>query len=116
MNAHRSAGRDSVAHVFTLIVRFDLPDASAAARFDELTAAAVPLIRSAREPGTLTYQPYTVEGEPLARIFYEVYRDRAAHADHEAQPHTVEFLAAVRAIVTAIRVEACAEAEQTVTA
>jgi quinol monooxygenase YgiN len=38
-----------------------------------------------------------------------VYRDRAAHADHELQPHTQEFLAAVRAIVTTIRVETCAE-------
>ena len=46
---------------------------------------------SAAEPGTLVYQPYTVEGEPLARIFYEVYRDRAAHADHELQPHTVKI-------------------------
>ena len=111
MNAHRSAGRDSVAHVYTLIVRFDLPDDAAVAQFDALTSAALPMIRSAREPGTLTYQPYTVEGEPFARVFYEVYRDRAAHADHEAQPHTVQLLAAVRAIVTSIRVEACAEVE-----
>jgi quinol monooxygenase YgiN len=81
------------------------------AQFDALTSGALPMIRSAREPGTLTYQPYAVDGDPLARIFYEVYRDRAAHADHEAQPHTVEFLGAVRAIVTSIRVEACAEIE-----
>lgn len=97
--------------MFTLIVRFDLPDDAAMAQFDELTSAALPQIRSAREPGTLVYQPYTVEGEPLARIFYEVYRDRAAHADHELQPHTQEFLAAIRAIVTTIRVETCAEVE-----
>jgi quinol monooxygenase YgiN len=95
--------------VFTLIVRFDLPDDAAVAQFDALTSAALPLIRSNREPGTLVYQPYTVEGEPLARIFYEVYRDQAAHADHERQPHTEEFLAAVRAIVTTIRVETLTE-------
>lgn len=88
----------------TLIVRFDLPDAAAAERFDELTAATVPLIRS-REPGTLTYQPYTVEGEPLARVFFEVYRDREAQAEHERHPHTAEFLAAVRETITSIRAE-----------
>ena len=54
MNAHRSAARDTVAHVFTLIVRFDLPDDAAAAKFDELTAEAVPLIMSAREPTDCT--------------------------------------------------------------
>lgn len=90
--------------MYTLIVRFDLPDAAAAERFDELTAGAVPLIRS-REPGTLTYQPYAVEGEPLARIFFEEYRDQEAQAEHERQPHTAEFLAAVREIVSSIRVE-----------
>jgi quinol monooxygenase YgiN len=90
--------------MFTLLVRFDLPDAAAAAAFDRLVAHAVPLIRE-REPGTLTYDTYTVEGEPLARVFYEVYADAAAHADHERQPHTTEFLTAVRAIVTSIRVE-----------
>jgi len=94
-----------------LIVRFALPDDAAVAQFDALTSAALPLIRSDREPGTLVYQTYAVEGEPLARIFYEVYRDRAAHAEHELQPHTQEFLTAVRAIVTSIRVETCGEVE-----
>ena len=90
--------------MFTLLVRFDLPDAEAATAFDSLVAGAVPLIHE-REPGTLTYDTYTVEGEPLARVFYEVYADAEAHAEHERQPHTVEFLTAVRAIVTSIRVE-----------
>jgi quinol monooxygenase YgiN len=90
--------------MFTLIVRFELPDAAAGQAFDNLTAHAVPLIR-ALEPGTLVYEPHTVEGEPLARVFYEVYEDREAHAEHERQPHTVQFLAAVRALVTHVRVE-----------
>lgn len=90
--------------MFALVVRFDLPDASAARAFDELTAAAVPLIR-AHEPGTLVYEPYAIEGEPLARLFYEVYRDRDAHAEHERQPHTAAFLTAVRALVSQTRVE-----------
>jgi quinol monooxygenase YgiN len=93
-----------VRNVFALVVRFDLPGASAARAFDELTAAAVPLIR-AREPGTLVYETYAVEGEPLARVFYEVYRDRDAHAEHERQPHTAAFLTTVRALVAGTRVE-----------
>jgi quinol monooxygenase YgiN len=95
--------------MFTLIVRFDLPDAASAETFDALVAQAVPLIRE-REEGTLTYLPYRVTDEPLARIFYEVYRDAAAHEDHESRPHTQEFLTAVRSIVTSIRVESLTEA------
>ena len=90
--------------MFILLVRFDLPDPAAAEAFDALAAGAIPLIRD-REDGTLTYDPYGVEGEPLARVFFEVYRDADAHAEHERQPHTVEFLTALRALVTSIRVE-----------
>jgi quinol monooxygenase YgiN len=90
--------------MFTLVVRFDLTDAAAARSFDELTAAVVPLIR-AHEPGTLLYETYSVDGEPLARLFYEVYRDREAHAEHERQPHTAQFLATVATLVTQPRVE-----------
>jgi quinol monooxygenase YgiN len=66
--------------------------------------AAVPVIRE-RESGTLTYDPYEVVDEPLAWVFFEVYRDEQAHADHERQPHTAAFLAAVGALVTSVRVE-----------
>jgi quinol monooxygenase YgiN len=90
--------------VFVLVVRFDLPDDTTARAFDELTAHAVPLIR-AHEPGTLVYEPHAVESEPLARVFYEVYLDREAHAEHERQPHTMTFLAGIRALVTTMRVE-----------
>ena len=90
--------------MFTLLVRFDLPDLDSAKAFDALAAQAIPVIR-ANEPGTITYVPYGVDGEPLARMFFEVYRDARAHDEHGEQPHTVEFLTAVRALVTSIRVE-----------
>lgn len=92
--------------MFTLVVRFDLLDTSAARAFDELTAAAVPLIR-AHEPGTLVYETYAVDDEPLARVFYEVCRDRDrdAHAEHERQPHTTAFLTTLRSLVAQTRVE-----------
>jgi len=35
---------------------------------------------------------HTVEGEPGARVFYELYRDREAFQAHERQPHVVTFL------------------------
>jgi quinol monooxygenase YgiN len=96
--------------MFTLLVRFDLPDDAAATAFDALVADAVPLIRR-REPGTLTYLPYGVEGRPLVRVFYEVYRDAEAHADHERQPHTVEFLTAIRQLVSDINVDRLTDAD-----
>jgi quinol monooxygenase YgiN len=90
--------------MFTLLVRFDLPDPAAALTFDNLVAQAVPLILE-REPGTLTYEPHSVAGEPLARVFYEVYADAEAHQEHERQQHTIAFLTALRRLVTSIRVE-----------
>jgi quinol monooxygenase YgiN len=78
--------------MFGLSVRFTCRDADSAARFDRLVAETVPEIRD-HEPGTIVYAVHTVEGQPLQRIFYELYRDRAAFDAHEEQPHTRRFLA-----------------------
>jgi quinol monooxygenase YgiN len=76
--------------MFALVVRFDLlPGAEAA--FDALVAEAVPAIGSG-EPGTLGYVVHTVDGEPGSRVFYELYRDRAAWQAHEQYEHTARFL------------------------
>ncbi|MEV7524901.1 antibiotic biosynthesis monooxygenase [Streptomyces sp. NPDC091371] len=77
---------------FGLVVRFLLRDQEAAAAFDELCATTLEGIKSA-EPGTLTYVVHVPEGEPLVRVFYELYVDRAAFEAHEAQSHTKHFLA-----------------------
>jgi quinol monooxygenase YgiN len=90
--------------MFALVVRFDLRDDEAAAAFDALLAETLPLIAE-REPGTLVYATHRVEGEPLVRVFYEVYVDRAAHARHEAAPHTARFLAEKEPYLTGARVE-----------
>ena len=79
--------------MFGLSVRFTCRDAESAAGFDRLVAETVPEIRQ-HEPGTLVYAVHTVDGKPLERIFYELYRDRAAFDAHEEQPHTRRFLAA----------------------
>ncbi|MEU8776179.1 antibiotic biosynthesis monooxygenase [Streptomyces sp. NPDC048606] len=78
---------------FGLVVRFSLRDREAAVAFDELCAATLEGIKSA-EPGTLSYVVHVPEGEPLVRVFYELYEDRAAFDVHESQPHTKHFLAA----------------------
>ena len=76
--------------MFGLVVRFTLSD-GAAADFDRLVEKTVPEIHR-HEPGTLVYAVHQVEGEPSARIFYELYRDRAAFEEHERQEHTRRFL------------------------
>jgi quinol monooxygenase YgiN len=93
-----------VKDVFALVVRFDCRDEAAAARFDELTAVAVRQITE-REPGTLVYATAAVEGEPLARIFYEVYRDRDAFRAHEEAEHVRRFHAEKDPLLTGTRVE-----------
>ena len=90
--------------MFSIAVRFDLPDEAAAARFDALALDVVPGIRT-QEPGTLLYLTHLVDGAPLSRAFFEIYRDRAAHAAHEARPEVAAFLQAVARLVTSTRVE-----------
>ncbi|GAA4630639.1 hypothetical protein GCM10023196_056760 [Actinoallomurus vinaceus] len=77
--------------MFGLVVRFTCEDQASAEAFDRLVAATVGKIRD-NEPGTLVYAVNRVEGEPLQRVFYELYRDRAAFEAHEAQEHTKKFL------------------------
>jgi quinol monooxygenase YgiN len=76
---------------FGLLVRFALKRGAGEA-FDALTFQTVEQIRS-HEPRTLLYAVHCVEGQPDVRLFYELYRDRAAFDDHEAQPYTRKFLA-----------------------
>ena len=90
--------------MFALVVRFDLTDENAAASFDALVAELLPQI-AAHEPGTLTYAVHTVHDAPLSRLFYEVYRDEDALAEHERQPHTAHFLEAKDALLAGSRVE-----------
>jgi quinol monooxygenase YgiN len=78
--------------LFGLSVRFTCKDEGSAQAYDRLVAKTLEGIR-AHEPGTLVYATHTVEGQPLQRIFYELYRDKAAFEAHEAAPHTRRYLA-----------------------
>jgi quinol monooxygenase YgiN len=75
--------------VFGLVVRFNLK-AGTGEPFDALTRDVVAVIKEA-EPGTLVYACHAVEGDDDARIFYELYRDRAAFDDHERAEHVNRF-------------------------
>ncbi|MEU5160754.1 antibiotic biosynthesis monooxygenase [Streptomyces sp. NPDC020875] len=77
--------------MFGLMVRFTCKDEAAAAAFDELVARTGEHIR-ANEPGTVIYAVHRVDGRPLERIFYELYRDAAAFEAHESQGYVREFL------------------------
>ena len=57
-----------------------------------------------REPDTLVYVIHLVPNAPMQRIFYEIYRDRAAFDSHENQPYVKRFVADRRACVLATNV------------
>ncbi len=78
--------------MFGLVVRFRLKPAAGVA-FDALVRETVEKI-GRLEPGTLIYDVHRVDGEPEQRIFYELYRDRAAFETHESTEHTRRFLTA----------------------
>jgi len=88
---------------FGLVVRFTARDEDAVAAFDTLVAGALEGIR-AHEPGTIVYVSHADADEPLVRVFYELYEDRAAFDRHEQQPHVRHFLAAREQYLTAVEV------------
>jgi quinol monooxygenase YgiN len=77
--------------MFGLCVRFTCKDEASAEAYDQLVAETIEGIR-AHEPGTVVYASHKVEGEPLQRIFYELYEDEAAFKAHGEAPHTRRYL------------------------
>jgi quinol monooxygenase YgiN len=73
------------------------------AEFDRLAEQAAEEVR-VREPGTLVYVIHLVPNAPMQRIFYEIYRDRAAFDSHENQPYMKRFVADRRSCVLATNV------------
>ncbi|WP_416484317.1 putative quinol monooxygenase [Streptomyces sp. CL12] len=78
--------------MFGLMVRFTCKDDAAAAAFDELVERTGEHIR-AHEPGTVIYAVHRVDGRPLERVFYELYRDEDAFQEHESKDYVRLFLA-----------------------
>ena len=77
--------------MFGLCVRFTCKDETSAKEYDRLVAETIEAIK-VHEPGTLVYASHLVDGQPLQRIFYELYRDEVAFHAHEAAPHTRRYL------------------------
>lgn len=90
--------------MFGLMVRFTCKDPASAEAFDHLADQTIEKIRES-EPGTLVYAVHRVEGQPLQRIFYELYRDRVAFDTHEEQEHTRRFLRARDDLLTSVEVD-----------
>ncbi|GAA1015624.1 hypothetical protein Aple_009400 [Acrocarpospora pleiomorpha] len=90
--------------MFGLVVRFTCKDDASADAFDQLVSETIEGIRQ-HEPGTLVYASHRVDGQPLQRIFYELYADRAAFDAHEEQEHTRRFLAARDDLLSSVEVD-----------
>ena len=73
------------------------------ADFDRLAEQTAEEIRLG-EPDTLVYVIHLVPNAPMQRIFYEIYRDRAAFESHETQPYIQRFVAERRSYVLATNV------------
>lgn len=73
------------------------------AEFDRLAEQLAEEVRI-REPDTLVHVIHLVPSAPMQRIFYEVYRDRAAFDSHENQPYVMRFVADRRSCVLATNV------------
>jgi len=72
--------------------------------FDALVLRTVESIRT-MEPGTFVYATHAIAGDPRQRIFYELYRDRAAFEAHEQYAHVRAFLADRVAHVESVEVQ-----------
>ena len=90
--------------MFALAVRFEVHDEQAAAQFDALAHDLVEHIK-AKEPGTLLYVTHTIESEPLARLFYEVYADEDAFQAHQDAEYVEAFLTARVPLLADRRIE-----------
>ena len=85
--------------MFGLCVRFTCKDQASAEAYDKLVAETIEAIKT-DEPGTLVYASHLVDGQPLQRIFYELYADREAFEAHEEQPHVRRFLSEREPLLT----------------
>ncbi|MBB0243525.1 antibiotic biosynthesis monooxygenase [Streptomyces alkaliphilus] len=90
--------------MFGLMVRFTCKNTEAAAAFDSLVAETGEHIRT-KEPGTVMYAVHRVDGRPLERMLYELYRDRAAFEAHEAADHVRRFLAEREQYLSGVEVD-----------
>jgi quinol monooxygenase YgiN len=97
-----SAGAPAVARPYGRILIFTLLE-DRVADFDRLAEQTAEEVMTS-EPDTLVYVIHLVPNAPMQRIFYEIYRDRAAFDWHESQPYMQRFVADRRSLVLATNV------------
>ena len=97
-----SAEQPAMAKPYGRILIFTLLE-ERVADFDRLAEQTAEQVMSA-EPDTLVYVIHLVPNAPMQRIFYEIYRDRAAFDRHENQPYMQRFVADRRSLVLATNV------------
>jgi quinol monooxygenase YgiN len=98
----QKASASAAARPYGRILIFTLLD-DRVTEFDRLAEQTAEEVRIG-EPGTLVYVIHLVPNAPLQRIFYEIYRDRAAFDRHESQPYMKRFVAHRRSCVLATNV------------
>jgi quinol monooxygenase YgiN len=86
------------------LLRVECRDNAAAAEFDKLTAKVFQDV-SDREPSTLVFAIHAVDGQPLTRVFYEVYRDQAGADIHARGESLRELLARQDSLVAGAQIE-----------
>lgn len=91
------------AELFGLIARFTVREGCEEA-FDRLTDKTVRQVHS-EEPDTLVYACHQVQAAPQQRIFYELYRNRAAFDTHESKDYVRAFLREREALLTSTEVD-----------
>ena len=100
--AGQAAGAGAGARPYGRILIFTLLD-DRVDDFDRLADQAAEAVMVS-EPDTLVYVIHLVPNAPMQRIFYEIYRDRAAFDHHENQPYMQRFVTERRSCVLATNV------------
>jgi quinol monooxygenase YgiN len=97
-----SSSRAAASRPYGRLQIFTLLD-DKAADFDRLAEQTAEEVQTA-EPDTLVYVIHLVPNAPMQRIFYEIYRDRAAFDSHESTSYMQRFVTERRAYVLATNV------------
>jgi quinol monooxygenase YgiN len=96
------SSRGPASRPYGRILIFTLLD-DKAADFDRLAEQTAEEVQTG-EPDTLVYVIHLVPNAPMQRIFYEIYRDRAAFDSHENKSYMQRFVTERRAYVLATNV------------
>jgi quinol monooxygenase YgiN len=90
--------------VIVSLLRVDCRDDAAADEFDKLTARVFQQVTH-HEPGTLVFANHMVAGQPLTRVFYEIYRDQEAASIHSRGEALQQLLASQDALVAGFHID-----------